>query len=209
MLSPSPEARGTARELAEALEQAAREAGPEADVPLFIRQLSAPMKVRATTPHPVPRRAPGRSGRPWLTAASLGGALALGAAWILSAPTGEQAARTQSSAPEETEDGGTVAVGDAVLTAPVPATRTPSAWFPIAVDLPPKPLPGQRRPDANGRCPIEPQVVINGGCWIKLPVKPKDCQEVGYTYKGECYVPSFPPARPPTSSPAERVDDSP
>lgn len=35
MLSEKPEARGTARELAEALEQAATQAGPEADAPLF------------------------------------------------------------------------------------------------------------------------------------------------------------------------------
>jgi serine/threonine-protein kinase len=177
-------------------------------VPLFVQQVAEPGEVRVTPQH-VPRRAPGSEWRPWLTAASLGGALALGAAWMLSAPPGAQAGQEQASAPEETEDGGTVAVGDAVLTAPVPATRAPAAGSPIAVDLPPRPLPGQRRPDANGRCPIEPQVAINGGCWIKLHVGPKDCGEEGYIYKGGCYLPALPPTRPPTSSPAERAEDSP
>ena len=115
----------------------------------------------------------------------------------------------QASAPEEARDGGTVAVGDSVLTAPVPLTGAPSAWSTIAVDLPPRPVPGQRRPDANGRCRIKEQVPINGGCWIKLLVELKNCGEAGYIYKGGCYVPSIPPARPPTSSPAERVEDAP
>ncbi|MBZ4419683.1 protein kinase [Myxococcus sp. RHST-1-4] len=208
MLSASPEARGSARELAAALEHAVREAGPEADVPLFVREVSRPVEARAAPRH-VPRHPPSRSRRSWLTAASLGGALALGAGWMLSANPGEEAETVQASAPEEGRDGGTVAVGDSVLTAPVPLTRAPSAWSTIAVDLPPRPLPGQRRPDANGRCPLKEQVPINGGCWIKLNVDLKTCGEEGYIHEGGCYVPSVPPARPPTSSPANRPEDAP
>jgi serine/threonine-protein kinase len=201
MLSNSPESRGSAGELAEALERAAREAGPEAERLLFVRQVAEPVAVRGIH-GPVPRRAPENSGRPWLTVASLG------AAWLLSAHPGEQAEQGHASASEETEDGGTVAVGESVLTAPGPATQTPSAWSPIAVDLPPRPFPGQRRPDAKGRCPGKMQVPIHGGCWIKSGTNPKDCEGEGYIYKGGCYVPVLAPAGPPTSSPAERTDDT-
>ncbi|MBZ4423387.1 serine/threonine protein kinase, partial [Myxococcus sp. RHST-1-4] len=117
MLSASPEARGGARELGEALERAAREAGPEADVPLFVREAPRPEEARAA-PRPVPQHpAPLRGRRAWLTAAGLGGALALGAGWMLSThPGGEEAETVRAEAPEEARDGGTVAVGDSVLT---------------------------------------------------------------------------------------------
>jgi serine/threonine-protein kinase len=207
LLSPTPEARGTAREVAEALEAAAREAGPEADVPIF----EEPPEPEETRPpaREVSPRAPGRARRRWLAAASMGGALALGAGWMLRAQLGAEVERRHAAVSEGEGDGGTVAVGDTALTAPVPPTRPPSAWASVAVDLPLRPLPGQRRPDARGRCPLKAQVPINGGCWIRLPVEPENCKEEGYVYKGGCYVPSFPPARPPTSSPAEREDDTP
>lgn len=129
---------------------------------------------------------------------------------MLSAHPGEKSARMQASAPEEARDGGTVAVGDVVLTAPVPAAQAPSALSPIALEIPPKPLPGQRRPDATGRCPIKGQVPIHGGCWIKLSTKPPDCeQEDAYVHQGDCYVPAMPRARPPTSSPTEHTVDVP
>ncbi|QSQ27600.1 serine/threonine protein kinase [Pyxidicoccus parkwayensis] len=204
MLGMSPEARGSARELAEALEQAAREAGPEADVPLFALRVPPREEARAV-PGYAKRRAPGRS---WLAAASLGGGLALGGAWWLSARPEEESAKVHASAREETRDGGTVAVGDSALTAAVAHDRAPFAWSSIAVEVPPKPFPGQRRPDANGRCPRS-QVPINGGCWIKLTLDLKGCGEDTYLYKGACYTPAFPLAHPPTSSPTERGDDAP
>jgi serine/threonine-protein kinase len=208
LLSPTPEARGTAREVAEALEAAARAAGPEADEPIYVPEAPEPEETRPP-PQEVSRRAPRRARRRWLTAAGLGGALALGAGWMLSAPFGAENEEAQASGSEDAQDGGTVAVGDTALTAPVPPTRPPSTWSTVAVDLPLKPFPGQRRPDANGRCPGKAQVPINGGCWLKLPLEPKDCEEEGYTYKGGCYLPSFRPVRPPTASPAEREDDPP
>ncbi|MFP2933323.1 serine/threonine protein kinase, partial [Pyxidicoccus sp. 3LG] len=87
--------------------------------------------------------------------------------------------------------------------------RAPSVWSAIAVDLPPKPFPGQRRPDAGGRCPGKVQVAINGGCWRRLPVDLKDCDEWdGFQYRGACYLPVLTPPRPSTSGPAVQ-DDSP
>ncbi|MCY1019695.1 serine/threonine-protein kinase [Pyxidicoccus sp. MSG2] len=211
MLSVSPEARGSARELAEALEDAADTAGPEADVPLFVLEAPRPVEARAALRHVLPQAA-GRSRRPWLVAAGLGGALALGAGWRLSAHPVEESGKVHASAsaPEEAKDGGTVAVGDSALTAPVPLTRTPSAWSTSAAELPPRPLPGQRRPDANGRCPGKLHVPINGGCWIKLTLEPKDCgKEDAYVHQGVCYTPAVPNPRPPTSSPAALADDAP
>jgi serine/threonine-protein kinase len=230
MLSPNPEARGTGRELAEALEQAAWEAGPEADAPLFDREAPEPAPTSSAPPRAAPPPAPeasrpapthsrptraaprgrSRAVRSRLTAASLGATVALGAAWVLTARPGVKPEQEHASSARENEDGGTVAVGDAALTAPVPLSQAPSAWTSVAVDLPRRSFPGQRRPDASGRCPGKAQVAIHGGCWFKLPLDPKDCEgEHYYVYKGGCYAPVISPARPPTSSPVKPPEDSP
>jgi serine/threonine-protein kinase len=47
----------------------------------------------------------------------------------------------------------------------------------IGVDMPPRPFSGQRRPDADGRCPGKMQVPIDGGCWVKLSVDVRDCEK--------------------------------
>ena len=207
MLSVRPEARGSARELAEALERAACEAGPEADAPLSSQDEFPPVDARGAPRHLV-HQAPERPRRLWLTAASLGGAVVLGAMWMLSThPESDVEQQVHASAPEEARDGGTVAVGDSALTAPVPLSRTPSAWSTIAVEVPPRPLPGQARPNAAGRCPHRAQVLINGGCWVKLALSLQECDEGYYVYKGACYGPAYPPPRPPTSSPTQRPGD--
>ena len=134
----------------------------------------------------------------------------MGAGWMLSTPPERQAEpQVHASAPEEAKDGGTVAVGDSALTAPMPLVRSPSAWSTIALEVPPRPFPGQMRPDAAGRCPNKAQVPINGGCWVKLSVALKDCDEDinWYVYKGACYGPAYRPARPPTSGPTPRSEE--
>jgi serine/threonine protein kinase len=209
MLSPRPETRGSAREVAEALEQAARNAGREAEVPLFTGE-----EPRLAGLIPIPRRVtvrrPPRVRRwPWFAAAGLGGALALSAGGLLSVSRSEEPATAHLAEQEEAKDAGTVAVGDSALTAPVARERAPSVWSSIAVELPPKPFSGQRRPDANGRCPGKVRVAINGGCWRKLLVDVKDCDDQdGFEYRGACYIPVMTPPRPATSGPAAR-DDSP
>ncbi len=203
MLSVRPEVRGGAGELAEALEQAARRAGPELDVPLFTRNEFPAEEARSVPPHV-------REPAPWIrliAAASLGAAVALGAASMLSTQPQEETEQAHASATEEAKDGGTVALGDAALTAPVPLSRAPSAFSVIAEDLPPKPLRGQLRPDASGRCSHRAQVPINGGCWVKVDISLKDCDEPYYEHKGACYGPVFLPPRPATSGPTERPGD--
>ncbi|MCP3140825.1 serine/threonine protein kinase [Pyxidicoccus xibeiensis] len=201
MLSPTPEARGTARELAVALERAARRAGPEADEPLFLRQ------TPATDGVPPRIRAPPAGWRVRIVGAGLAASLALGVGWMLSSPSAQEPAEASASESEESRDGGTVAVGDTALTAPVAPVRAPSTWSAISVDSPPKLVPGQTRPDATGRCPHRTHLVINGGCWRKLAIAPTDCDETGnYVYRGACYTPVYPPPRPATSGPATQDD---
>jgi serine/threonine-protein kinase len=205
MLSPRPEARGSAREVAQALERAARRAGREADVPLFTGEEPRPAGLfplpQRVTVRPLPRMRR-RSG---FAAAGRGVALALSVGGLLSVSRSEEPEASQLAEQEDAKDAGTVAVGDSALTAPVAPERVPSVWASITLDLPPKPVPGQRRPDGRGRCPGKVQVAINGGCWTKLPVDLKDCDEWGgVEYKGACYLPAQTPPRPPTSGPADR-----
>jgi serine/threonine-protein kinase len=184
MLSRQPEARGTARELAEALERAAQEAGPQVEAP-------------------PPSQAPHRSWWPWLAAASLVGPVVLSASGVLRTQARDEVARVQ----EDARDAGTAAVGDSVLTAAV-SPHAPSGGTSIALDLPDRPLPGQPRPDASGRCRYKPQVAINGGCWLKVEMDLEDCKASTYSFvhKGACYQAGTEPTRPPTSAPTETRD---
>ena len=207
MLSVRPEARGSARELAEALEQAARGAASEADVPLFTREEPQPEGAITLPQRVMPRtRRHARRSRP--RAASLGAALAFGAGWLLSTLTEKEPVEARASLPVDTMDGGTAAVGDSALTAPVAPSPAPSAWTTLSGEMPPRPFPGQLRIDAHGRCPGKVQVPINGGCWLKTPMALKDCatDSFVFVYKGACYTPVLAPPRPATSSPADRTD---
>ncbi len=208
MLSPRPEARGSAREVAQALERAARRAGRKADVPLFTGEEPRPAGLFPSAQRVTVRRPPRMRRWPGLAAAGLGGALALSVGGLLSVSRSEEPETAHVAEQEEARDAGTVAVGDTALTAPVEPERAPFVWASIAVDVPPKPFPGQRRPDGKGRCPGKLQVAINGACWTKLPVDLKDCDdEDGVEYRGACYQPAMIRQRPSTSGPGARDDN--
>lgn len=99
-------------------------------------------------------------------------------------------------------EGGSSYVGDTALRSSYEPMKPTSGKETVA-DEPPKPLPGQLKPEAKGRCP-EGQVVINGGCWMKAGVEPKKCQGDGFVYvvyKNTCYLPIFTRTREPTSAP--------
>ncbi|MCY1016894.1 serine/threonine-protein kinase [Pyxidicoccus sp. MSG2] len=202
MLSVHPEARGSAGELAEAMEDAAREAGPTADVPLFDPEEARPAKVSASSWRFSSRERIG-SRRHWRIAASAAVAVvAVGITWLLSTRHGAVPTEATVAIRLEARDAGTVAVGDSALTAPSSSAAPPSAWAAIALDVPPKPFPGQQQTDSKGRCPSQGQVPFQGRCWLKLALDQKRCDENGYLYKdGECYAPVFRTARPATSNP--------
>jgi serine/threonine-protein kinase len=85
-------------------------------------------------------------------------------------------------APDKGErDGGSVSVGDS-------APASLSVRGVIAVEIPPKPVPGQLRPDSNGRC-RKGQFAINGGCWFKVEVDLSDCSGNASAYNGNCMSP--------------------
>ncbi|MDY7227147.1 serine/threonine-protein kinase [Hyalangium rubrum] len=231
LLSESPEARGTAVEFAEALEAAAEQAGPEADLPLLTAQAPqtlplpreqalAPVSTREIPPQekapsglaPIPKRSGFRTHvlarRPWLALATLG--MIGGLVWSLKAVHARferLAARGQQSSASEVPDAGTAAVGDSAPTAPLASIHVPSKTEAMARDMPPKPLPGQTRPDEKGHCPGRKQVALNGGCWVEtLPMTAEECAENGSVYsQGRCYAPALtPPSKPPpTSSPPD------
>jgi hypothetical protein len=140
---------------------------------------------------------PLRSRSSWFVAAAVSVCAVLGATWL----------RSTSERQEEARDAGTVAIGDSGLTAPVESRHTPSAGTFIALDMPDKPLQGQRRPDANGRCPSSVHVVINGGCWWKAGEDTRACAKDYFVYQGRCYEPVFPRPRPATSGPTEEARD--
>ncbi|WP_343073585.1 serine/threonine-protein kinase [Pyxidicoccus fallax] len=207
MLAVRPEARGSARELAEALEQTACSVGPEADVSLFEPNAPRPLHVWAAPKRMRPRAKTRGRALPWLAAVSLGGALAFGIGWVVGMWNAEDSVREPVALRVEAKDGGTAAVGDSALMAPVAPVQAPSAWTTAVMQMPPKPLPGQRRPDASGRCPGKEHVAILGGCWIKLNAPAKDCEkEEGYVHQGGCYIPVMRRAGPATSSPAKAPD---
>jgi len=187
MLSMAPEARGSAAELAQALEAAAEEA------------LAAPAPPR-----------------PWrqLAAWEVGGARGLAAVllglWALlavHAPLSSDSAREQVASTPASREGAEASLAEAGADAPVPPVQEPSTPETISQDTPPKPIPGQLTPDAKGQCPGRTQIPINGGCWVELLTKDAEaCAENGYVFfKARCYAPALDTRRkpPPTSAPPD------
>ncbi|HEX8700616.1 MAG TPA: serine/threonine-protein kinase [Myxococcaceae bacterium] len=177
LLSDAPEARGTASQVAEALEAAA--GGAEAP--------ARAMPAERT-----------RAWKPWLALAAAAACAVL--VWF------SQPGMPGASDPQA-PDAGTTAVGDTSPTAPRASTPSSEQKKPLAQAPLPEPRPGQPRPDEKGRCPGPRQVAINGGCWLELlPMSPEECTANSYVlFKGRCFVPAQPPPKKPqpTSSPPE------
>jgi hypothetical protein len=95
-----------------------------------------------------------------------------------------------------------ISLGEAAVCSPKDLAKGPSKGA-IAIEVPKKPLPGQRRADAKGRCPGK-QIAINGGCWLKVGSDKDECPDNGYTYQGGCYIPFLVSRREPAAAPQER-----
>jgi serine/threonine protein kinase len=225
-LSVKPEKRGTAGELAEALEQRAAKAGPEAHAPLFEwetleREKWSPedvasagfrghrprrrwrAEVQATLEAETTARA--KAGREqsqrWTSSLALTAICAL-----LLWPRGTESGRAEEMfmvrcSPETVgSEPGSISLGDTALVSSEPPESAPNSKG-VAQEVPPQPVPGQVKPDANGRC-RKGQFAINGGCWWKLDVALNDCIGNAYTHKRGCYAPVIlPSSREPTSAP--------
>ncbi len=232
MLSTRPEDRGTAGELAEAMRRGVAHAVPLAEVRLFewetqarsdwteaeraealrlghrprrrdrkqvaeAERADAARRAEEDQRGPEVHARPGKPARqmkprswlPWVAAM-----LTLG---LLPEETGSVRTGHQATAEHNA-----VSLGDSALNpSAAEAKNTPKPV--IAMELPKKPRPGQRRPDATGRCPPN-KVAINGGCWLKVNFTPEECLVNGFTHQGGCYVPVYFSPSGPTSAHQER-----
>ncbi|WP_225414377.1 serine/threonine protein kinase [Stigmatella hybrida] len=191
MLSEEPSARGSAAEVARALE----------DLTKAQQQDGTPV------PGPLEEAFPEGSARfsiawssmrwiPWATAA-VSAALVVSLAWMLEPASEDGTAAKQGQAREGTErDAGTVGLADAVMDAPSQEALRGEASPRLSLDMPKQPFPGQRQPPCE-----KPLVAVNGGCWVRTGDVVPPCGANSYEWKEGCYVPMFPPPRPHTSHP--------
>ncbi|HVG61431.1 MAG TPA: protein kinase, partial [Hyalangium sp.] len=223
MLSVRPEARGSAAQLAEELEQVARDSGASRPQRLFVPE---PQSAQVSPPTPRPAEvkpqvleAPLDTGAPaeafspraagWLRlrrAATAAVVLLLaGGAWWAMGDRAEEPhalARHEAGRAHPEDDDDTAGLGEAVSLGAVQSLPAPSAQEVLAEEPQPEPVPGQARPDAKGRCPGKWQVALNGGCWAPLKGGREACEAVnGQLFKGTCYMPITTAGRLPTSHP--------
>lgn len=195
MLSESPRKRGSAGGLAYALEAAAVNAGPEADVPFVVTEQVRTQYALSPTHRGVPSR--------WRELARLSPGVAAVAAyvmlyfftmrgthhpaWMLPGGPGPEDARMTGMAD--------TAIDASTLLSFSQWTRRTLAPLPVvAYDMPSKPLKGQKRPPCTRRGETE----INGGCWVLLALE-LPCKDGGYEWKGRCYMPMGADERPDSS----------
>ncbi|MFL5349156.1 MAG: serine/threonine-protein kinase [Hyalangium sp.] len=213
LLSVRPEERGTAAQLAEALEQEAAPPLAATPAPSFIRARIA------TRPPEDPAAAPGprvsvRIGRPWLGLAAAVLAVVVGVWWVQARQTVDTPSLAQAeTAAAGRTDAETAGLGHAAVS--TSSTASPPLQEPkgMAEDTLPAPLPEQVRPDSKGRCPHKKQVALNGGCWWEMPADRETCEAareyMGSMFKNKCYMPVLPHGRQPNSSPATTPSQGP
>jgi predicted Ser/Thr protein kinase len=198
MLAKEPEARGTAREVAEAAESAAEHARPEANLPLLdlgwpeAKVQAVPVRVR-TEPRAPPSEWRVRA------VAILGGVVLFGVAIVCRGPASQaelpMVAQAEEPGAESAPDGGTRGLGDESMTARVDPQRMPVAPESVSQPIPSEPLPGQKR----SPCRRRGEVPINGGCWVHLTNIEPPCGEEEYEWQGSCYRAVGVRSRSPTS----------
>jgi hypothetical protein len=71
----------------------------------------------------------------------------------------------------------------------------------LGLDMPPRPFKGQRKAPCEEGAEVEIQLKDGTrACWVGIKYSPKICKTRGYEYKGECYLPSMPTPRAPSST---------
>ncbi len=209
LLSDDPEERGTAAQVAQALEAAAEENMPVPQRAPAAEVSSSEASVPAGGGEPPKRpRFPLRmlAWKPWFALAAAGVAVLL--LWNSQFLRGHTPASAQQASGSQVPEAGTSAVGDTSPTAPQASVHPASEPAPVAQEPLPELRPGQARPDEKGRCPGRLQVAINGGCWVDVSssMDAQACTESGYVFfRGRCYTHALAlPQKPlPNSSPVE------
>ncbi|MDC0709896.1 serine/threonine-protein kinase [Stigmatella sp. ncwal1] len=187
MLAKKPSARGSAAQVARALEQAAESAGPEADQPITHR-LRPAVALRARRPNPSP---PSHLRGAWLGAvAGLAASLVLQGAWNLwQQPRPWRAEGVHSLGRDAAEaDAGTAGLAKDALPSGESVQAPESGSERIGLDVPKKHLPGQLRPPCRKR-----EIELNGGCWGVPREATPPCAEGNYEWRGACYYPVLAP----------------
>ncbi|KFE61960.1 serine/threonine protein kinase [Hyalangium minutum] len=200
MLSVSPEERGTARELAEALETSAARLAQEERDARPCSESPAPTEPPQADPE---RLQPQVEARNWKARSAWALAGALLALWALKAVH----APHNSASMKEPVTGGTTHLGEAASKETPPPVQSSFQRETISQEPPPEPYPGQLTPNAKGRCPEPKQIPLNGGCWGEVNTKDaEECEKNGWVLtKGRCYAPAMDTRRkpPPTSAPPD------
>jgi serine/threonine protein kinase len=210
LLSAEPLVRGSAAEIAHALERAADTAGPQADQPIVPVSAPAPPESKSpvSTQVPIESKPPPVSPRglpawaPW-SAVSLSVLLVISAWWIVPRSSvgeprvvAENAPRSGMESRGDKGDAEPVGLGDDARSAPTTVAPPEPARSGIRKVLPDKPLPGQRLSPCE-----KPEIEINGGCWVLWVDMSPPCGAHFYEWKGKCYSPILEPPRSPTSDP--------
>ncbi|MDY7232473.1 serine/threonine-protein kinase [Hyalangium sp. s54d21] len=184
MLSEEPSARGSAAELAQALEHAAESAGPEADLPFTQRSaLGALARTDSSG-----TRQPAHGRRPRLAVAvGVLAAVSLAVWWT---------ARRQPVVPSEggMEEAGTSGLAKDARSVSANVESPAPRRGAVGVEVPKTPFPGQSRPPCRKH-----EVAINGGCWGRPEDSKPPCGEGDFEWKGVCYYPVLGLRPPPTS----------
>jgi hypothetical protein len=194
MLSAEPQARGSAEQVLQALEQAMKKEGRKAQRPFA----SAQPSVSAVPPWTLALQW-ARARRQQLLLATGAVGLAL-TPWRLEPPLPqERPTEVAQAAPVEgTRDEGPSQLADTAVTEPVSSNAEGSARGRegFSLEVPKDPLPGQRRPPCK-----PPAIAINGGCWRLQVDDTPPCDDDIYERGNKCYLPLYVTSRRTTSEP--------
>jgi predicted Ser/Thr protein kinase len=188
MMSEQPSARGSAAQVAQALEEATKTAGRKANRPITrVQSVERPARTKqAVSLRPVV------AWLGWCTAAALGAALVV-SIWRTEhldpgAHTGQAARKTSGNEEEPTALAGAALTERGTARVPEPERGG------FGRELPRKPLPGQRRPPC-----MKHEFEIHGACWLRQGEVTPPCMGGYYAWKDGCYWPVIPPQPPATS----------
>jgi serine/threonine protein kinase len=186
MLSEDPQARGSAGEVAAALERLLEYPRPALERP-WVENPSQPPTEKTHRLAPLEYTMRDQAAL-WVLAGSFFFLLLL---WVLPMRNGDQreGAFTKPQRRQRTPgtpDAGTSGLGEDATASVAPAETSPVSQGKITRELPKRPLDGQKRPP----CPQRGAVAINGGCWWRpVEADTAPCESGLYEYAGRCYIP--------------------